>query len=130
MMKNKPLHLLLIAAVAISFDLMAPPAIAGRLSPHPPNRITAHEKKFEAITAFMKKRGFESDFWVTEACSAPEFKWFYRVYSPKATAKVLVMITKSGELQTKLFMPVSSTAPKTEIIADLTEVSKQLKRKY
>ena len=130
MMNNKPIRLLLIAAVAISFDLMAAPAIAGRLSPYPPNQITAHHKKFEAITAFMKKRGFESDFWVTEQCSAPEFQWFYRVYSPKATAKVLVIITESGELQTKLFIPISSTAPKAEIIADLTAVSKQLKLRY
>jgi hypothetical protein len=130
MMNNKRIRLLLIAAVAISFDLMAPPAFAGRLSPYPPNRITVHEKKFDAITAFMKKRGFESDFWVTEQCSAPEFKWFYRVYSPKVTAKVLVMFTKSGELQTKLFVPVSSTAPDAEIIADLTDVSTRLNRKY
>lgn len=119
-----------ILAVVVYLTILPAPAEAGRLSPFPPNRITVHEKEFDALSAFMRKRGFEADAWMTEPCAAPEFKGFCKVYAPDSTAEVLVMITAAGELQAK-FVVAAQKKFKEQIDADFDTISRELrKRRY
>lgn len=128
----KPTYLLrhVILTAALMLGLSASPALAGRLSPHPTGRVTTHGKEFDAISTFMETRGFRPDFWVTEPTHAPEFQWYYKVYQRDSTAKMVVMITDSGELQTNGFIVVAPKEAEAGIIRELEILSKEIKRRF
>lgn len=121
-------HVILAIALAIGFS--APVALAGRTSPHPTGHVTVHAKEFDAISTFLEKRGFRPDFWITEPTRAPEFQWFYKVYERDSSARLLVMITGSSELQSKGFIVSAQKETEAKMTHELDALAKEIKRRF
>jgi hypothetical protein len=121
-------HVVLATALALGFS--APVALAGRTSPHPTGHVTVHEKEFDAISAFLEKRGFRPDFWVTEPTRASEFQWFYKVYERGSNARLLVMMNGSSELQIKGFIVSAQKETEAKMTHELDALAKEIKRRF